>query len=77
MLNCFGRRIVGWLMADHLRAELVIHGLEMALYRRRPDRGLIHHSEVRDSQGWFNRSSQRSTKGCDEHAKSDVAHHCP
>jgi hypothetical protein len=32
-------------MADHLRAELVVDALEMALVRRRPDRGLIHHSD--------------------------------
>ena len=39
------RRIVGWSMADHLRSELVVDALEMALARRRPDRGLIHHSD--------------------------------
>jgi hypothetical protein len=33
-------------MADHLRAELVVDALEMALYRRRPQRGLIHHSDM-------------------------------
>jgi hypothetical protein len=32
-------------MAEHLRAELVLDALEMALYRRRPQRGLIHHSD--------------------------------
>jgi Integrase core domain len=41
----FSRLIVGWSMADHLRAELVVDALEMALARRRPDRGLIHHSD--------------------------------
>ena len=43
--DLFSRRIVGWSMADHIRAELVISALEMALARRRPDRGLIHHSD--------------------------------
>lgn len=43
--DLFSRRIVGWSMADHLRAELVVDALEMALARRRPDRGLIHHSD--------------------------------
>ena len=32
-------------MADHLRAELVTDALEMALAHRRPDRGLIWHSD--------------------------------
>jgi putative transposase len=43
--DLFSRLIVGWSMADHLRAELVVSALEMALDRRRPDRGLIHHSD--------------------------------
>ena len=36
--------IVGWAMAEHLRTELVIEAVEMALWRRRPD-GVIHHSD--------------------------------
>jgi putative transposase len=43
--DLFSRLIVGWSMADHLRAELVVDALEMALSRRRPTRGLIHHSD--------------------------------
>ena len=43
--DLFSRRIVGWSMADHLRSELVIDALEMALARRRPSPGLIHHSD--------------------------------
>ena len=39
------RRIVGWSMADHMRAELVTDALEMAISRRRPEPGLIHHSD--------------------------------
>ena len=43
--DLFSRLIVGWSMADHLRSELVVSALEMALARRRPERGLIHHSD--------------------------------
>ena len=43
--DLFSRLIVGWSMAEHLRAELVVDALEMALARRRPDPGLIHHSD--------------------------------
>lgn len=43
--DLYSRRIVGWSMADHMRAELVTDALEMALKRRRPDPGLIHHSD--------------------------------
>ena len=38
------REIVGWSMADHLRADLCTDALVMALQRRRPEPGLIHHS---------------------------------
>jgi putative transposase len=44
--DLFSRLIVGWSMADHLRSELVVSALEMALYRRCPERGLIHHSDM-------------------------------
>jgi len=45
VMDCYSRRIVGWAMADHLRAELVIDALEMAVARRRRAAGLIHHSD--------------------------------
>jgi len=44
--DLFSRLIVGWSMAEHLRAELVVSALEMALYRRCPEPGLIHHSDM-------------------------------
>ena len=43
--DAYSRRIVGWAMADHMRAELVVNALGMALARRRPGPGLIHHSD--------------------------------
>jgi transposase InsO family protein len=43
--DCYSRRIVGWAIADHLRAELVVDALEMAVARRRPDAGLVHHGD--------------------------------
>lgn len=39
------RQIVGWSMADHLRAGLCVDALVMALQRYRPPEGLIHHSD--------------------------------
>jgi putative transposase len=45
ILDAFSRRVVGWAMADHLRAELVLDALEMALWNRRPPAGLVHHSD--------------------------------
>ena len=45
VLDVFSRRIVGWAMADHLRTELVLSALDMALWTRRPAPGVIHHSD--------------------------------
>jgi putative transposase len=44
-MDLYSRRIVGWSMADHLRAELPLAALDMAVARRRPSAGLIHHSD--------------------------------
>ena len=45
ILDGFSRRVVGWAMADHLQTELVLAALRLALQRRRPAAGLIHHSD--------------------------------
>jgi putative transposase len=45
VVDCFSRRCVGWAMAEHMRAELVVEALEMAVFQRKPDPGLIHHSD--------------------------------
>jgi putative transposase len=43
--DAYSRAIVGWSMGDHMRKELVIDALQMAVARRRPEPGLIHHSD--------------------------------
>jgi len=45
VLDACSRKVVGWAMADHLRAELVVDALEMALWNRRPRPGVLHHSD--------------------------------
>ena len=45
ILDAHSRRLVGWSMAEHLRTELVVDALEMALWRREPGAGLIHHTD--------------------------------
>jgi len=45
VLDAHSRRIVGWAMADHLRSELVIEALDMAVWRRRPTQSVVHHSD--------------------------------
>jgi len=44
VLDAWSRRVVGWAFAVHLRAELVLAALEMAVRRRQP-RAVIHHSD--------------------------------
>jgi putative transposase len=43
--DAYSRRIVGWAMTEHMRTELVADALQMAVARRRPQPGLIHHSD--------------------------------
>lgn len=45
ILDCYSRKIVGWQLAAHMRAELVLDALEMANGLRRPQAGLIAHSD--------------------------------
>ena len=45
VMDLCSRRIVGWSMADHMRTELVRDALTMAMARRRPPPGLLHHSD--------------------------------
>ena len=61
VLDAWSRKVVGWAMANHLRAELVLDALEMAVGQRRP-KGVIHHSD-QGSQGGFGWSSQHRGGG--------------
>ena len=45
VIDLFSRRVVGWAVADHMRTELVADALVMAVGRRGPPPGLIHHSD--------------------------------
>jgi len=44
VVDAFSRRVVGWAMANHLRTELVLDALEMAIHQRKP-LSVIHHSD--------------------------------
>jgi putative transposase len=45
VVDAYSRRVVGWAMADHVRAELVVEALETAVFTRTPGPGLVHHSD--------------------------------
>jgi putative transposase len=43
--DLYSRAIVGWQLQEHMRSELVVGALGMAIHRRRPEAGLVHHSD--------------------------------
>ena len=45
VLDVVSRRVVGWAMADHLKTELVVDALDMAIWNRHPAAGLVHHRD--------------------------------
>jgi transposase InsO family protein len=45
VLDVFHRRVVGWAMDDHLDTDLVLSAFAMAQQVRRPEPGLVHHSD--------------------------------
>ena len=72
MLDVFSRRVVGWSMANHLRTEIVLNALNMALARRRPKQ-VVHHSDrgaVHFARLW--QTMSRSRAGCPSGARPDL-----
>jgi putative transposase len=45
LLDAFSRRVIGWALARTLEDELTLEALRMALKRRKPTAGLVHHSD--------------------------------
>ena len=73
-LDLYSRRIVGWARSDRMTSDLVIGALAMAVERRGPSAGLIHHSD-RGSQ-YASRSFQKLLAAhgmvCSMSRKADV-----
>jgi len=44
-MDLFSRKIVGWSMAPSMHADIVVNALKMAINQRRPEPGLVHHSD--------------------------------
>jgi transposase InsO family protein len=45
VLDAWSRRVVGWALGETLEAELTVTALRMAIEQRRPQPGLVHHSD--------------------------------
>jgi putative transposase len=63
VIDLFSRQVVGWSMSDNLKADLVNNALLMAIWKRKPPKGLIWHTD---------RGSQYA---CENHSKILSQHH--
>ncbi len=72
VIDLFSRKIVGWAMANHMRSELVLDALNMAIAHRRPTGNLMYHSDrgsqyaseaFRDRLKFLNITQSMSRKG--------------
>ena len=45
VIELYSRKVVGWSMSSRMKAQMVCDALRMAIWQRRPDAGLIHHSD--------------------------------
>jgi transposase InsO family protein len=61
VIDLFSRQVVGWCMSEHMQASVVVDALRMAWFRRRPEPGLIFHSD-RGSQ-YCGHDFQQALKG--------------
>src|ERR1019366_10638352 len=70
VLDAWSRRGVGWLIADHIRSELVVDAVQMAVWRRQPPKGpTVAHSDHGSRTGSVTHSGTSGlgqvAKGCD------------
>ena len=81
VIDLFSRQVVGWCMSEHMQASVVVDALRMAWFRRRPEPGLIFHSD-RGSQycgddfqetlkGYKMRSSMSRRGDCWDNARTE------
>jgi transposase InsO family protein len=72
VIDAFSRKVVGWQLASHMRATLVLDALRTALWQRGPgaDVALVHHSD-RGSQPGLNRPSQHCLRGLNVRVAGD------
>lgn len=63
VLDLYSRRIVGWSMADHMKTSLIDGALTMAIGRRQPNAGLLHHSDRGSQYASYDYQALLSTMG--------------
>lgn len=64
VLDLYGKRIVGWAMADHMESSLVEAALRMAFLQRQPKVGLLHHSDQGSQYTSWDYLNMLNERGC-------------
>jgi len=79
VMDLYSRKIVGYAMDDHLRTELPLAALRMALKARRPGAGLIHHSDrgVQYASGDYRKTLQSARAKASMSRKADCYDNAP
>jgi len=79
VMDLHSRRIVGWAMRDHLRTELPLAALRMAIQARRPPAGLTHHSDrgVQYASGDYRKTLQSAGFQVSMSRKADCYDNAP
>src|SRR5258708_35490687 len=79
VIDLFSRKIVGWAMADHLRADLPLAALRMAISIQRPSAGLIHHSDrgVQYASAEYRKMMQSAGLRASMSRKANCYHNAP
>ena len=62
-MDLFSRRILGWAMSKRAKRHLVIDALKMATGRRRPNGGVVHHSDRGSQYGSFDYQKELELAG--------------
>jgi transposase InsO family protein len=68
VIDLASRRVVGWAIANHMRTELVEAGLKMTFVQRRPERGLIFHTDRGSTRAGTSPDSPATTAWCSQSA---------
>lgn len=45
VIDLYSRQVVGWAIDEHMKTSLCINALQMAYWRKKPAKGLLHHSD--------------------------------
>jgi len=64
LLDLYSRKVIGWAMSDRNNKQLVLNALSMAVERRRPQSGLLHHSDQGSPYGSDDYIAKLTASGC-------------